>query len=189
MGVSNIEVVPPNGISSGDEVADIFKRNWSFYFSIINRKYPYMEEDDINDYIASCRARILVSHHLYNPVVGITVNSWIIISIFNIIKDDNRKKSAAKNRIDEFGSNDYFRFMSNLKTSDEESFIFKDYVNAMLVSRKLNIIEKHLMIRLMCGYTYNELASKMNIPLNSVKVKIFRLRKKCNKVFKSKQKK
>lgn len=180
------QVTAPKPISSKKEVSEIFERNWGNYFSAVRYKYPNMSNEDINDCISACRLRILKSYHLYNPEVGSSINSWIKVCIFNIIKDDNRKSKTEKKMTDRFGGNDYFRFIELVNKTPDNDFICRDYTNIILSSNSLTIYEKHLIIRLLCGYSYKELVKKMGVPMTTVKAKVLRLRIKCNKIFRTK---
>lgn len=130
--------------------------------------------DDAHDLIQETYFKALKSSHKFQE--GTNIKGWLFTIMRNTFINGYRKKKNQRTFVDETESNFYIDSNEHLKSSTTESTVDREYI-----LKQINSVEKTYVEAFMLhfnGYKYEEIAEKLNIPLGTVKSRIFLARKK-----------
>ena len=149
-----------------------------YLVNYLNKKFPSARKDDIEDAVQNALIKGLRFSESFNG--GCSVKSWITIIAANMYTDTFRKS---------YVKNEY------LLNSSEESFIFEqisvdDFSETLCKTNHLKDLVKELMagfednvhiqafnLNVIDGIDYKDIAIQQNIPVGTVKSRVFRAKK------------
>ncbi|WP_442591732.1 sigma-70 family RNA polymerase sigma factor [Pedobacter sp. AW31-3R] len=128
--------------------------------------------EDANDLVQDTVIKAIRYHHLYKT--GTNLRGWLFTIMRNTFINDYRKgvrKSALIDTSEELNS--YQLHTSAMKNEGENKFILDDINKAM---EKLQPEYSIPFLRYFEGYKYQEIADELQIPIGTVKTRIFMAR-------------
>jgi RNA polymerase sigma-70 factor (ECF subfamily) len=127
---------------------------------------------DAEDLIQETIVRALNNEDKFQE--GTNIRAWLFTIMKNIFINDYRKKSKRNTVIDTTDNLYYLNASSTISNAGERSFVMNDIRNALMkISNELRVpFLMHYK-----GYKYNEIAEQLNLPLGTVKSRIFFARK------------
>ena len=128
--------------------------------------------NDAEDLIQETIVRALVNEDKFQD--GTNIRAWLFTIMKNIFINDYRKKSKRNTLIDTTDNQFYLNASSNIINAGERSFVMRDIQNALMkISAELRVpFLMHYK-----GYKYHEISEQLNLPLGTVKSRIFFARK------------
>lgn len=128
--------------------------------------------NDAEDLIQETIVRALTNEDKFQE--GTNIRAWLFTIMKNIFINDYRKKAKRNTVIDTTDNLYYLNASSNISNSGERAFVMNDIRNALMrISNELRVpFLMHYK-----GYKYNEIAEQLNLPLGTVKSRIFFARK------------
>lgn len=128
--------------------------------------------NDAEDLIQETIVRALVNEDKFQD--GTNIRAWLFTIMKNIFINDYRKKSKRNTLIDTTDNQFYLNASSNISNAGERSFVMRDIQNALMkISAELRVpFLMHYK-----GYKYHEISEQLNLPLGTVKSRIFFARK------------
>lgn len=128
--------------------------------------------NDAEDLIQETIVRALTNEDKFQE--GTNIRAWLFTIMKNIFINDYRKKTKRNTVIDTTDNLYYINASSTISNAGERSFVMNDIRNALMrISNELRVpFLMHFK-----GYKYNEIAEQLNLPLGTVKSRIFFARK------------
>ncbi len=128
--------------------------------------------NDAEDLIQETIVRALTNEDKFQE--GTNIRAWLFTIMKNIFINDYRKKVKRNTVIDSTDNLYYLNASSTISNAGERTFVMNDIRNALLkISNELRIpFLMHYK-----GYKYHEIAEQLNLPLGTVKSRIFFARK------------
>lgn len=128
--------------------------------------------NDAEDLIQETVVRALTNEDKFQE--GTNIKAWLFTIMKNIFINDYRKKSKRNTVIDTTDNLYYINSSSTISNSGERAFVMNDIRNALMkISNELRVpFLMHYK-----GYKYHEIAEQLNLPLGTVKSRIFFARK------------
>lgn len=129
--------------------------------------------DDANDLIQETMYRALTNREKYTA--GTNLKAWLFTIMKNIFINGYRKKVKRKTILDTT-DNDYYinSAQSVIKNESESSFVMED------ITRAISNLADEFRVPFMMhyrGFKYQEIADELDLPLGTVKSRIFFARK------------
>ena len=127
---------------------------------------------DAEDLIQETIIRALTNEDKFQE--GTNIKAWLFTIMRNIFINDYRKKSKRNTVIDTTDNLYYLNASTTISNVGERAFVMNDIRNALMkISNELRVpFLMHYK-----GYKYNEIAEQLNLPLGTVKSRIFFARK------------
>ncbi|HRG36796.1 MAG TPA: RNA polymerase sigma factor, partial [Chitinophagales bacterium] len=127
---------------------------------------------DAEDLIQETIVRALVNEDKFQE--GTNIKAWLFTIMKNIFINDYRKKSKRNTVIDTTANLYYINTSSTISNAGERAFVMNDIRNALMkISNELRVpFLMHYK-----GYKYHEIAEQLNLPLGTIKSRIFFARK------------
>lgn len=128
--------------------------------------------NDAEDLIQETIVRALVNEDKFQE--GTNIKAWLFTIMKNIFINDYRKKVKRNTVIDTTDNLYYLNASSTISNAGERAFVMNDIRNALMkISNELRVpFLMHYK-----GYKYHEIAEQLNLPLGTVKSRIFFARK------------
>lgn len=128
--------------------------------------------NDAEDLIQETIVRALSNADKFQE--GTNIRAWLFTIMKNIFINDYRKKVKRNTVIDTTDNLYYLNASSAISNAGERSFVMNDIRKALMrISNELRVpFLMHYK-----GYKYNEIAEQLNLPLGTVKSRIFFARK------------
>lgn len=136
--------------------------------------------EDAEDLVQETMYKILKNAKMF--VQETNFKGWAFTILKNIFINDYRKESKRK-QINDVTPNDYFLNLTNVYTQETPDMTLSvKEINKVIGSfpDELRVPFNYYMV----GYSYQEIADKLEIPLGTVKSRIFFARKRMQKVLK-----
>ena len=130
------------------------------------------DTDDAQDLIQETLYRAISNADKFEE--GTNLKAWLFTIMKNIFINDYRKKVKRNTVIDSTDNLYYINSSATISNNGERSFVMQD-INAALLK-----ISAELRVPFMMhfkGFKYHEIAEKLNLPLGTVKSRIFFARK------------
>ncbi|MFN8266566.1 MAG: RNA polymerase sigma factor [Chitinophagales bacterium] len=133
--------------------------------------------NDAEDLIQETIVRALINEDKFQD--GTNIRAWLFTIMKNIFINDYRKKSKRNTVIDTTENLYYLNTASTISNAGERTFVMNDIRNALLkISNELRVpFMMHYK-----GYKYYEIAEQLNLPLGTVKSRIFFARKELTSI-------
>ncbi len=133
--------------------------------------------NDAEDLIQETIVRALINKDKFQE--GTNIRAWLFTIMKNIFINDYRKKSKRNTVIDTTENLYYLNSSSTISNAGERTFVMNDIRNALLkISNELRVpFMMHYK-----GYKYHEIAEQLNLPLGTVKSRIFFARKELTSI-------
>lgn len=133
--------------------------------------------NDAEDLIQETIVRALTNEDKFQE--GTNIRAWLFTIMKNIFINDYRKKSKRNTVIDTTDNLYYLNASSTISNAGERSFVMSDIRNALMkISNELRVpFLMHYK-----GYKYHEIAEQLNLPLGTVKSRIFFARKELSSI-------
>ena len=133
--------------------------------------------NDAEDLIQETIVRALINKDKFQE--GTNIRAWLFTIMKNIFINDYRKKSKRNTVIDTTENLYYLNTASTISNAGERTFVMNDIRNALLkISNELRVpFMMHYK-----GYKYYEIAEQLNLPLGTVKSRIFFARKELTSI-------
>lgn len=127
---------------------------------------------DAEDLIQETIIRALTNEDKFQE--GTNIRAWLFTIMRNIFINDYRKKSKRNTVIDTTDNEFYLNSASTISNAGERAFVMNDIKNALMkISTELRVpFLMHYK-----GYKYHEISEQLNLPLGTVKSRIFFARK------------
>ncbi len=127
---------------------------------------------DAEDLIQETIVRALTNEDKFQE--GTNIKAWLFTIMKNIFINDYRKKSKRNTVIDTTDNLYYLNASTNINNAGERAFVMNDIRNALMkISNELRVpFLMHFK-----GYKYHEISEQLNLPLGTVKSRIFFARK------------
>lgn len=127
---------------------------------------------DAEDLIQETVVRALIHKDKFQD--GTNIRAWLFTIMKNIFINDYRKKSKRNTVSDTTDNLFYLNASTTISNAGERAFVMNDIRSALLkISNELRVpFLMHYK-----GYKYNEIAEQLNLPLGTVKSRIFFARK------------
>lgn len=129
--------------------------------------------EDAEDLVQETMYKILTNASKY--VTEQNFKGWAFTILKNIFINDYRRNSK-RSQINDSTPNDYFLNLSNLYTHETPDIIMSEKEISSIVNSFSHEFREPFTLYLE-GYSYQEIADKMGIPLGTVKSRIFFARK------------
>ncbi len=128
--------------------------------------------EDAHDLIQETMFRAISNADKFEE--GTNLKAWLFTIMKNIFINDYRKKIKRNTVIDSTDNLYYINSSASITNSGERSFVMQDITAALLkISNELRVpFMMHFK-----GFKYHEIAEKLNLPLGTVKSRIFFARK------------
>lgn len=128
--------------------------------------------NDAEDLIQETIVKALTNEDKFQD--GTNIKAWLFTIMRNIFINDYRKKSKRNVIIDTTDNLFYLNASATISNAGERTFVMNDIRNALMkISNELRVpFMMHYK-----GYKYNEIAEQLNLPLGTVKSRIFFARK------------
>ncbi len=128
--------------------------------------------NDAEDLIQETIVRALTNEDKFQE--GTNIKAWLFTIMKNIFINDYRKKSKRNTVIDTTDNLYYLNASTTISNAGERAFVMNDIRNALMkISNELRVpFLMHYK-----GYKYHEFAEQLNLPLGTVKSRIFFARK------------
>lgn len=136
--------------------------------------------EDAEDLVQETMYKILKNAKMF--VKETNFKGWAFTILKNIFINDYRKESKRK-QINDVTPNDYFLNLTNVYAQETPDMVLSvKEINKVIGSfpDELRVPFNYYMV----GYSYQEIADKLEIPLGTVKSRIFFARKRMQKVLK-----
>lgn len=140
------------------------------------------DEDDAKDIVQETIIKALRNEDKFKQ--NSNLQSFLHFMLKNVYIDFYRKMKRKSEKIHDNKEWDYSDFENNGMTIEYSSnrsiskFIIDDCNSAI---NRLNIVNKDVFIMFLEGFKYEEIASELNIPVGTVKTRIFNSRKQLQK--------
>jgi RNA polymerase sigma-70 factor (ECF subfamily) len=133
--------------------------------------------NDAEDLIQETIVRALINEDKFQE--GTNIRAWLFTIMKNIFINDYRKKSKRNTVIDTTENLYYLNTSTTIVNAGERAFVMNDIRNALLkISNELRVpFMMHYK-----GYKYHEIAEQLNLPLGTVKSRIFFARKELTSI-------
>lgn len=130
------------------------------------------DSNDAEDLIQETIVRALTNEDKFQE--GTNIRAWLFTIMRNIFINDYRKKSKRNIVIDTTANMFYLNASTTISNAGERAFVMNDIRNALMkISNELRVpFMMHYK-----GYKYHEIAEQLNLPLGTVKSRIFFARK------------
>lgn len=128
--------------------------------------------NDAEDLIQETIVRALNNEDKFQQ--GTNIRAWLFTIMKNIFINDYRKKAKRNTVIDTTDNLYFLNSSTTISNTAERSFVMNDIRNALMkISNELRVpfMMHHK------GYKYHEIAEQLNLPLGTVKSRIFFARK------------
>ncbi len=125
--------------------------------------------EDARDLYQETAYRAIKNKEKFNP--GTNFKAWLMTIMKNIFINNYRKKMKQNTIIDKTDNNYFINSSGNATQNEAESSILMKEITAMITA-----LEDGLKIPFMMhyqGFKYQEIADKMELPLGTVKSRIF----------------
>ncbi len=129
---------------------------------------------DAMDLFQETALRAVRKSHLYKDVEGSNLKAWLKTIMRNIFINNYRQKRK-KNTFYDITENTHIINSLNPSANRGENHLLMEELKAIL--NKLDDDKKTPFIMHYKGYSYNEIAEKLDLPLGTIKSKIFYARK------------
>ena len=128
--------------------------------------------NDAEDLFQETIVRALTNEDKFQE--GTNIKAWLFTIMKNIFINDYRKKSKRNTVIDTTDNLYYLNASTTISNAGERAFVMNDIRNALMkISNELRVpFLMHYK-----GYKYHEIAEQLNLPLGTVKSRIFFARK------------
>ena len=128
--------------------------------------------NDAEDLIQETIVRALTNEDKFQE--GTNIRAWLFTIMKNIFINDYRKKIKRNTVIDTTDNLYYLNASSTISNAGERAFVMNDIKDALMkISNELRVpFLMHYK-----GYKYHEIAEQLNLPLGTVKSRIFFARK------------
>jgi len=128
--------------------------------------------NDAEDLIQETIYRALSNEDKFQE--GTNIRAWLFTIMKNIFINDYRKKIKRNTLIDSTDNLYYINTSSTISNEGERAFMMNDIKNALMkISHELRVpFLMHYK-----GYKYHEISEQLNLPLGTVKSRIFFARK------------
>ena len=128
--------------------------------------------NDAEDLIQETIVRALTNEDKFQE--GTNIKAWLFTIMKNIFINDYRKKSKRNTVIDTTDNLYYLNASTTISNAGERACVMNDIRNALMkISNELRVpFLMHYK-----GYKYHEIAEQLNLPLGTVKSRIFFARK------------
>lgn len=128
--------------------------------------------NDAEDLIQETIVRALVNEDKFQE--GTNIRAWLFTIMKNIFINDYRKKSKRNAVISTSDSTYYLNVSGTISNAGERTFVMNDIRDALMkISNELRVpFLMHYK-----GYKYYEIAEQLNLPLGTIKSRIFFARK------------
>lgn len=130
-------------------------------------------QDDSKDLYQETAYRALVNEDKFRP--GTNLKAWLFTIMRNIFINNYRKKVKRNTILDSTDNDYYINSGSTAVLNDANSNILMDELKAMIDNLDENIKTPFMMHYY--GYKYQEIADQLDLPLGTVKSRIFFARK------------
>ncbi len=110
---------------------------------------------------------------------GTNLKAWLYTIMKNIFINEYRKKSRSNIISDATPNSFYLNVSSNITNQAERTFVMEDINKALL---KISVELRVPFLMHYKGYKYQEIAEKLNLPLGTVKSRIFFARKELSQL-------
>lgn len=157
---------------SQSDFGNLLFKHESFLYQLAMKLTRSLE--DSNDLIQETYFKALKSRDKFKE--GTNLKGWLYTIMRNTFINAYRKEKNQNTFVDETDSNYFIDSTVVHKTTNAESKLEQDYL-----MEQINSIEKPYVDTFMLyfnGYKYDEIAEKLNVPLGTVKSRIFLARKK-----------
>lgn len=133
--------------------------------------------NDAEDLIQETIVRALTNEDKFQE--GTNIRAWLFTIMKNIFINDYRKKSKRNTVIDTTDNLYYLNASTTISNAGERTFVMNDIRNALMkISNELRVpFMMHYK-----GYKYHEIAEQLNLPLGTVKSRIFFARKELSTI-------
>ncbi|MCH2043766.1 MAG: RNA polymerase sigma factor [Saprospiraceae bacterium] len=134
--------------------------------------------DDSKDLYQETAYRALTNSDKFRP--GTNLKAWLFTIMRNIFINNYRKKTKSNTIFDSTDNNYYLNAGKQTVLNKAESGIMMQELKGMI-----NALDKSIQVPFMMhyyGYKYQEIADQLNLPLGTVKSRIFFARKELKKV-------
>lgn len=135
-----------------------------------------LDEDDRNDLVSETILKALDKKNYFHQGNDMNFRAWLITIMTNTFINIYRKKE--KYKVDNY-DNEHMALLTEqqrFSQSADSDFIYKELVD--LVKSSLSSDDYRIFMGFVNGYGYEQIAEIMEIPLGTVKSKIFGARKK-----------
>lgn len=127
------------------------------------------DDDEAKDLLQETALKALVNKELYHDTGSI--KSWLCTIMFNLFVNCRRRSSRQQAMIADF----------QLDTADgmEEAIDAECAISATDIQQIMNLLpakSRELFSLYLQGYRYDEIAQRLNMPVGTVKVQIFRIK-------------
>ena len=174
-------------LSGDDEAFEVIVSRYLGLISTVARKYRGMSSDtDDNDMIQEGMVALLSACRSYDAGRGMSFKNYLILCVENryrtMLRSSSRQRAVpARNMIsleDEADS-----AVDPTETSLSEMVETKDYIDSLhrILKDSLSPLEYKVAILHLSGYSYKEIAKRLDIPLKSVDNAQTRIRQKLSR--------
>lgn len=130
--------------------------------------------EDSNDLIQETYFKALKSSHKFKE--GTNIKGWLYTIMKNTFINSYRKKKTQNTFVDETDNNYFINVNESEKTVTIDSLVDRTYMMNQIQSVDKIYVDTFMMYY--NGYKYEEIAQKLEIPIGTVKSRIFLARKK-----------
>lgn len=150
---------------------------------LINEHHQFLKQlalkltkqmDDADDLIQETFYKAIKNREKYRA--GTNLKGWLYTIMKNTFINNYRKKKNRNTFIDDTDNRYFLNSGESAKTVDTDSIVDHQYVMRQIESIEKNYLEAFMMHY--NGYKYEEIAEILDIPLGTVKSRIFLARKK-----------
>lgn len=133
--------------------------------------------NDANDLMQETILKALSNEDKFQD--GTNIKAWLFTIMRNIFINDYRKKIKRNTIVDTTDNLYYINTSATISNAGERTFVMEDIRNALMkISNELRVpFMMHYK-----GYRYHEIAEQLNIPLGTVKSRIFFARKELSNI-------
>lgn len=145
------------------------------HLNVVSRRYGLLE-DDRQDLISNTILKVLEKKDYFKEGGEDEFKAWVCTVMKNLMIDCYRKQ--VKNKTDNY-DNEEFQLISEQKYYSEDSdsnILYQEMFDA--IKSLINPIDFRIFMAHVNGYTYEQIAEILELPLGTVKSKIFIVRNK-----------
>ena len=149
-----------------------------YLFNYLHKKYPKARREDLEDTVQNTLVKAVRFAHKFQG--GSTIKTWLAVIASNMYLDSFRKTYIKHEYVLE-SSEDLFLFDKILQEDFSETFCEIDYQNKLfdelLSGFEDNVLIKTLSMHIVDDIGYKDIATQLNIPIGTVKGRIFKAKK------------
>lgn len=151
--------------------------------TLINQHHSFLKQlalkltkqmDDADDLIQETFYKAIKNQDKYRT--GTNLKGWLYTIMKNTFINNYRKKKNQNTFVDDTDNRYFINSGDNAKTVETDTLVDQEYIMRQIESIDKNYLEAFMMHY--NGYKYEEIAEILDIPLGTVKSRIFLARKK-----------